>query len=65
MSNAMDDTRVRLLELMLYREAGGTGYDLAIEQLAEDWEDFYYRINQKLNGVKKEVEDEIHTPPTK
>jgi hypothetical protein len=50
-----EDTRIRLLKLMLYREAGGTGYELAIDKLAKEWPDFYYRLQQELKGIKDDV----------
>jgi len=43
------------MKLMLYREAGGTGYGLAIERLAKDWPDFYHRLQQELKGIKEDV----------
>ena len=45
--------RERLLELMLYREAGGRGYDLAINRLAENTQEFHKGIEAKLKGIKE------------
>jgi hypothetical protein len=42
----------RLLQLMLYKEAGGTGYDPAIAKLAAANPDFYDKTQQEIAGIK-------------
>ena len=48
----LKDLKIRLLELMLYREAGGSGYDLAVSKIAESCPEFYTRILQNLEGIR-------------
>ena len=43
---------MRMMRLMLYREAGGTGYDPAISKLAKVCPDFYHRLQQEIEGIK-------------
>jgi len=45
---------IRMIELMLYREAGGTGYDFAIAKIAGEYPDIYADITAKIKGIKDE-----------
>lgn len=49
------ENRVRVLELMLYHEAGGTGYYPAIEQKTSMDRKFYDRIQSNIIGIRKEI----------
>ena len=49
------DPRVRLMRLMLYREVGGMGYDLAIKELAEYVPDFYLGLQRDIKSIKEDV----------
>ena len=49
------DSRIRLMSLMLYREAGGVGYDLAIEELAEYAPDFYLGLQRNIKSIKEDA----------
>ncbi len=51
----MEDSRIRLMKLMLYVEAGGAGYELAVDKLAKEWPDFYYRLTQEIKGIKDDL----------
>lgn len=48
---------MKLFELMLYREAGGVGYNVAIAKYAKDNPDEYERIMWNIKAIKKDVED--------
>ena len=50
-----EDSRIRLMRLMLYREAGGIGYDLAIKELAEYVPDFYLGLQRDIKSIKEDV----------
>ena len=45
------DTLIRMLELMLYRQAGGTGYDAPIKCYSELWPVEYKNITDNLQGI--------------
>lgn len=47
-----EDRKIRLLQLMLYREAGGVGYDPAINHLSKLFPDFYSKLIDQINGIK-------------
>ena len=42
----------RLLELMLYREAGGVGYDQEIKRLAQIYPLSHQKVERQLAGIK-------------
>jgi hypothetical protein len=54
----MKAKRERMLELMLFEEAGGIGYSLAIAGLAQDDLEYYQQLLLKINGIKKDLEVE-------
>ncbi len=41
--------------LMLYREVGGTGYDLAINKLSDNDKEFYEKLMAQVNSIKEDV----------
>ena len=49
------EEKVRLLQLMIYREAGGTGYDPAINKLALANPDLYHKTSQGIAAIKKAI----------
>lgn len=49
------DRRVRLLELMLFKESGGKGYDFAIEKLSESDKAYYDELLSKVNGIENDL----------
>ena len=52
----MKTKRERMLELMLFEEAGGIGYSLSIASLAKDDLEYYRQLLLKINGIKKDLE---------
>lgn len=50
-----EDSKIRLLKLMLYRAAGGTGYDLAIAKLAKESPEFYKKLSNEIQGIKDDI----------
>ena len=47
-------TKERLLQLMLYREAGGVGYDPAIKKLVQQVPEYYVDVADKVRAIKLE-----------
>lgn len=46
--------KIKLLEYILYREVGGTGYNPAIRKLAEEYPDYYDKLQNQIKGIKDE-----------
>ncbi len=51
---AEGESRMKLLKYMLFKEAGGIGYDAAINSLAEENPKFYRALCVDLGGIKKD-----------
>ena len=47
--------QLRLLKYMIYREAGGIGYDRAINKLAYDHAELYKDTMHKIHSIKKDL----------
>lgn len=48
-----NEAKIRLLELMIFRESGGVGYDQAIQHKAEEvGGDYYKSISNQIAQIK-------------
>lgn len=53
------ELKIRLLELMLYRECGGVGYDPAINALANQVPEYYKELMARVNSIKEENNGQV------
>ena len=58
MYETVSNEKLRLLKLMLYREVGAIGFNVAINKLADKHPQFHQDIQHEIDGIKKDLEEQ-------